>query len=267
MPVLREVGFAGDVLRPDQVDRREAWRGATTRTREPRSWTTDELVELERLGFAIESHGHAHIDYARSEPAVVERRCCGVSVESTRHDPRSRTALSRVSVRPGNARPRRARLRGCGLRAGVRARPPAGHLRALRAGARPDRPGGREAALRAQDGRPVQRVAAQRPGAWRHIGPSDPSSATGGCGPSPLAPDAVDRPADCPMDARAAQRMPDRGPGPNGDGRHGARADAALQELVRAGREPQLVGRLALAEIDLADPERGRGTRPARARA
>jgi peptidoglycan/xylan/chitin deacetylase (PgdA/CDA1 family) len=31
----------------------------------------DELVELARLGFGVESHGHAHIDYARSEAAAV----------------------------------------------------------------------------------------------------------------------------------------------------------------------------------------------------
>jgi peptidoglycan/xylan/chitin deacetylase (PgdA/CDA1 family) len=31
----------------------------------------DELRALEASGFAIESHGHAHIDYARSEPAAV----------------------------------------------------------------------------------------------------------------------------------------------------------------------------------------------------
>ena len=29
--------------------------------------TADELAELARTGFAIESHGHAHIDYARSD--------------------------------------------------------------------------------------------------------------------------------------------------------------------------------------------------------
>lgn len=34
--------------------------------------TDDELVELARSGFAVESHGHAHIDYARSEPRAVE---------------------------------------------------------------------------------------------------------------------------------------------------------------------------------------------------
>ncbi len=31
----------------------------------------DELRALDGMGFAIESHGHAHIDYARSEPAAV----------------------------------------------------------------------------------------------------------------------------------------------------------------------------------------------------
>jgi peptidoglycan/xylan/chitin deacetylase (PgdA/CDA1 family) len=34
--------------------------------------TGEELAALVRDGFAVESHGHAHIDYARAEPSVVE---------------------------------------------------------------------------------------------------------------------------------------------------------------------------------------------------
>ena len=71
VPVLREVGFPATFFVPTK------WIGAT------RGWGGDgdleleimdveDLVELDGLGFAIESHGHAHIDYARSEPSAVE---------------------------------------------------------------------------------------------------------------------------------------------------------------------------------------------------
>jgi peptidoglycan/xylan/chitin deacetylase (PgdA/CDA1 family) len=71
VPVLSELGFPAAFFVPTKwIGARNAWN--------PRSdlplelMTGEELVELARSGFAVESHGHAHIDYARSEPRAVE---------------------------------------------------------------------------------------------------------------------------------------------------------------------------------------------------
>jgi peptidoglycan/xylan/chitin deacetylase (PgdA/CDA1 family) len=70
VPVLREAGLPATFFVPTKwLGRRREW-GA--RGRELELLSPDEVIELERLGFAVESHGHAHIDYARSEPAAVE---------------------------------------------------------------------------------------------------------------------------------------------------------------------------------------------------
>lgn len=70
VPVLRETRFPATFFVPTK------WIGAV------RGWggegdtalpimDADELRALEELGFAVESHGHAHIDYARSDPNAV----------------------------------------------------------------------------------------------------------------------------------------------------------------------------------------------------
>ncbi len=79
VPVLREVGFDATFFVPTKwIGAKRAWGHDGDAGAE--IMDVDELVELERLGFAIESHGHAHIDYARSEPAVVENDV-GMSVD------------------------------------------------------------------------------------------------------------------------------------------------------------------------------------------
>jgi peptidoglycan/xylan/chitin deacetylase (PgdA/CDA1 family) len=68
VPVLRELGLPATFFVPTQ------WIGADSRW-DPfplRLMSGDELVGLARSGFTIASHGHAHIDYARAEPRVVE---------------------------------------------------------------------------------------------------------------------------------------------------------------------------------------------------
>jgi peptidoglycan/xylan/chitin deacetylase (PgdA/CDA1 family) len=67
VPVLREHGFPAAIFVPTR------WIAATNAW-DPRGelelMTGDELAELARSGFAVESHGHAHIDYARTDAAA-----------------------------------------------------------------------------------------------------------------------------------------------------------------------------------------------------
>jgi peptidoglycan/xylan/chitin deacetylase (PgdA/CDA1 family) len=71
VPVLMEVGFPATFFVPTKwIGSRRGWGSGGQTTFE--LMDGEELVEVERLGFAVESHGHAHIDYARSEPAAVE---------------------------------------------------------------------------------------------------------------------------------------------------------------------------------------------------
>jgi peptidoglycan/xylan/chitin deacetylase (PgdA/CDA1 family) len=68
VPVLREHGFPAAFFVPTK------WIGAANAW-DPRGtpldiMTADELAELARSGFAVESHGHAHIDYARTDAAA-----------------------------------------------------------------------------------------------------------------------------------------------------------------------------------------------------
>lgn len=71
VPVLRELGFPAAFFIPTKwIGARSAWSSPNASPLELMSG--EELAELARSGFAIESHGHAHIDYARSEPRAVE---------------------------------------------------------------------------------------------------------------------------------------------------------------------------------------------------
>jgi peptidoglycan/xylan/chitin deacetylase (PgdA/CDA1 family) len=70
VPVLREHGFPAAVFVPTRwIGASNAWeaRGEV----ELEVLTGDELAELAASGVAVESHGHAHIDYARMEPGAV----------------------------------------------------------------------------------------------------------------------------------------------------------------------------------------------------
>jgi peptidoglycan/xylan/chitin deacetylase (PgdA/CDA1 family) len=71
VPVLRELGIPATFFIPTQwIGESNTWDppGATTRE----IMTAEELAELAFGGFAVESHGHAHIDYSRAEPRAVE---------------------------------------------------------------------------------------------------------------------------------------------------------------------------------------------------
>jgi peptidoglycan/xylan/chitin deacetylase (PgdA/CDA1 family) len=70
LPVLRELGFPAAVFVPTKwIGARRGWNGHPHTALDLMS--AEELAQLEESGVAVESHGHAHIDYARSEPAVV----------------------------------------------------------------------------------------------------------------------------------------------------------------------------------------------------
>jgi len=72
VPVLADAGFPATFFVPTEwIGRARGWDTNADTSLEIMS--ADELAELDRLGFAIESHGHAHIDYISAEPAVVER--------------------------------------------------------------------------------------------------------------------------------------------------------------------------------------------------
>ncbi|HWM10367.1 MAG TPA: polysaccharide deacetylase family protein [Solirubrobacteraceae bacterium] len=71
VPVLREQGFPATIFVPTKwIGARNTWDAPSDVSHELMSG--DELAELARTGFAVESHGHAHIDYARSDPRTVE---------------------------------------------------------------------------------------------------------------------------------------------------------------------------------------------------
>jgi len=71
IPVLRERGFPGAIFVPTKwIGARNTWDAETDVSHE--LMTGEELGELARAGFAVESHGHAHIDYARADPRTVE---------------------------------------------------------------------------------------------------------------------------------------------------------------------------------------------------
>ncbi len=71
VPVLRELGFPAAFFVPTMwIGTANAWDPPSDLPRE--LMTGEELAELARNGFAVESHGHAHLDYARAEPGAVE---------------------------------------------------------------------------------------------------------------------------------------------------------------------------------------------------
>jgi peptidoglycan/xylan/chitin deacetylase (PgdA/CDA1 family) len=66
--VLREHGFPATIFVPTKwIGAGDAWGDASDEL-----MTVEEIGELARAGFAVESHGHAHIDYARADAGTVE---------------------------------------------------------------------------------------------------------------------------------------------------------------------------------------------------
>jgi peptidoglycan/xylan/chitin deacetylase (PgdA/CDA1 family) len=64
VPVLRRVGLPAAFFVPTRwIGQRNTWDPPGDVERE--LMTAAELVELARTGFAVESHGHEHVDYAR----------------------------------------------------------------------------------------------------------------------------------------------------------------------------------------------------------
>lgn len=71
LPVLREQGFPATVFVPTKwIGARNTWDIPSEVSHELMS--REELAEVALAGFAVESHGHAHIDYARSDTRAVE---------------------------------------------------------------------------------------------------------------------------------------------------------------------------------------------------
>jgi peptidoglycan/xylan/chitin deacetylase (PgdA/CDA1 family) len=67
VPVLQRLALPATFFVPTKwIGQRNTWDRPGDIVRE--LMTADELAELVRAGFAVESHGHAHIDYARAGP-------------------------------------------------------------------------------------------------------------------------------------------------------------------------------------------------------
>ena len=66
VPILRALGLPATFFVPTKwIGRPRGWEARGTRPLDVMS--ADELVDLDRAGFPVESHGHAHIDYGRTE--------------------------------------------------------------------------------------------------------------------------------------------------------------------------------------------------------
>lgn len=71
VPVLHDLGLPAAFFVPTKwIGGRNTWSSPSDMPRE--LMTAEELAALARSGFAVESHGHAHIDYARSDAVAVE---------------------------------------------------------------------------------------------------------------------------------------------------------------------------------------------------
>jgi peptidoglycan/xylan/chitin deacetylase (PgdA/CDA1 family) len=72
VPVLRDLGLPAAFFVPTKWI--GAWNAWDPRGDSPLELMTgDELAQLAASGFAVESHGHAHIDYARADAQTVEQ--------------------------------------------------------------------------------------------------------------------------------------------------------------------------------------------------
>ena len=71
VPVLRALGLAATFFVATKwIGGRNVWDRPSDLPLD--LMTPEQLVELDGSGFAVESHGHAHIDYARADPQAVE---------------------------------------------------------------------------------------------------------------------------------------------------------------------------------------------------
>ena len=71
VPVLRDRGFPATFFVPTKwIGASNVWDPPTDVARDLMS--AEQLAGLARDGFAVESHGHGHVDYSRAEPEVVE---------------------------------------------------------------------------------------------------------------------------------------------------------------------------------------------------
>jgi peptidoglycan/xylan/chitin deacetylase (PgdA/CDA1 family) len=90
LPVLREHRFPVTVFVPTKwIGGRNVWDPPSDIRRE--LMTADELAALARDGVAVESHGHAHVDYARVDARTVEddvRASVDLLTELLGHPPR-----------------------------------------------------------------------------------------------------------------------------------------------------------------------------------
>ncbi len=174
VPVLRELGLPATFFVPTRwIGERNTWDRSDGLPVD--IMDSAELGALAEQGFAIESHGHAHIDYARAAPGAVEEDLARVG-RAPHRAARPRPALPGVPVRARHARRRR---RGEAARAARRVHPrrAAGRRAALRHDADLDRPRRSRAAVRAQAQRALRRPAPQRarPRPLRH-GPAGRAS-------------------------------------------------------------------------------------------
>lgn len=71
VPVLRELGFPATFFVPTKwIGACNVWDPPSDIARE--LMTAAELAELAHDGFSVESHGHAHMDYARAAPDAIQ---------------------------------------------------------------------------------------------------------------------------------------------------------------------------------------------------
>ena len=157
VPVLRALGLAATFFVATKwIGGRNVWDRPSDLPLD--LMTPEQLVELDESGFAVESHGHAHIDYARADPRGGRGGRAGVG--GAADGPAGSSApLSRLSVRPRLARSRR-RGGPAEPACGVHARPAAADHRGLRV--RPDAGRPRRPAVRP---RPQERRVATSAGA------------------------------------------------------------------------------------------------------
>ena len=249
MPVLREHGFPATIFVPTKwIGARNAWDAPSDVSHE--LMTGEELAELAQIGFAVESHGHAHIDYARMDPRTVEEDVRSSVEQLTELLGRAPRYLAYPYGRATTAAAAEAARLGLSGAFGLdRPLGPLGDFALPRVPIVPAdvRP---LYALKTAGRYLAWRQSSVRPGRLRG-GP------TGGSQSMALAL-ATEGPPDRSVHTGGSQRTARGRTQPDREGGERACAHAALVERHGPGRQRQLVTRFALAEVELADPERRR---------